>query len=194
MAVDAFNIVMGPATLYYGAFGATEPADSAVATAPSSAVWTDFGGTADGTDIGLEVDLTYTDLMVDQLVDAVGSRLTKRLMQVTASLEEATLQNMLAAQNQLGTLGSGSGYATFDPITAQSSTQPTYTALIIDGWAPTLNTGASARRRIIVRKCLSATKLSMSFEKSKPSLFATTWTGYYVSNSISPFHVVDQTS
>src|ERR1700735_1422572 len=194
MAVDAFNIVMGPATLYFGAFGATEPADSAVASPPSGAVWTDFGGPSDGTALGLEVERTYTDLMVDQLIDSVGARLTKRLLQVSATLEEATMQNMLAAQNQLGTIGSGSGFATFDPITAQSSTQPTYTSLIIDGWAPTLNTGAAARRGIIVRKCLSATKLAMSFEKAKPSLFTTVWTGYYVSSTVTPYHVVDQTS
>jgi hypothetical protein len=185
---------MGPAIFRYALFGATEPADSAVATAPSSVIWTDFGGTADGTDVSLEVDLTYTDLMVDQLIDAVGARLTKRLMQVSATLEEATLQNMLAAQNQLGTIGSGAGYATYDPATASSATQPTYTALMIDGWAPTLNTGAAARRRIIIRKCLSATKLAMSFEKAKPSLFTTLWTGYYVSDSITPYHVADQTS
>ena len=135
MAITPFNICQGPATLYTGLFGATEPADSAVATAPNSSVWTDVGGIMDGSSVLLEVDLTYTDQGVDQLVDAVGARLTKRTVQITAALEELTLQNMLLAQNQLGTITTASGYSTYDPSTATSATQPSYTALII-GYRP----------------------------------------------------------
>src|ERR1022692_1867127 len=85
MAIQPFNICQGPATMYWSPFGATEPADSAVTTAPNSAVWTDVGGTADGTSILMEVDLTYTDLAMDQLIDQAGARLTKRMVQITAA-------------------------------------------------------------------------------------------------------------
>jgi hypothetical protein len=189
-----FNICQGPATLHTGLFGATEPADSAVASPPSSSVWTDVGGIMDGSSVLLEVDLTYTDQGVDQLVDAVGARLTKRTVQLTAALEELTLQNMLLAQNQLGTITTASGYSTYDPSTATSATQPSYTALIIDGWAPTLSAGTAMRRRIILRKALSSSKLDLEYEKSKPGVFNTTWTGYYVSSTVPMWHVIDQTS
>ena len=194
MAITPFNICQGPATLYTGLFGATEPADSAVGSAPSSSVWTDVGGIMDGSSVLLEVDLTYTDQGVDQLVDAVGARLTKRTVQLTAALEELTLQNMLLAQNQLGTITTASGYSTYDPSTATSATQPSYTALIIDGWAPTLPAGTAMRRRIILRKALSSSKLDLEYEKSKPGVFNCTWTGYYVSATVPMWHVVDQTS
>lgn len=195
MAITPTNICMGPATLYWGAFGSTEPLDSAVTSPPSSAVWTDVGGIADGTSVLLEVGLTYTDIGVDQLVDNVGARLTKRSIQVTAALTETTLANWNLAMNQLTTTTPYSGYSTLDPLTTVSSSQPTYTALIIDGWAPTTGTTeTSCRRRIIVRKCISASKLDQEFEKAKPATFSTTWTAYYVSSSIAPFHICDQTT
>jgi hypothetical protein len=195
IAITPTNICMGPATLYWGAFGSAEPLDSQVTSPPSSSVWTDVGAIADGTSVLLEVGLTYTDIAVEQLVDNVAARLTKRSIQVTASLTETTLANWNLAMNQLTTSTAFTGYSTLDPVTTSSATQPTYTALIIDGWAPTTGTSeTSCRRRIIVRKCLSASKLDQEFEKSKPATFATTWTAYYVSNSIPPFHIVDQTS
>jgi hypothetical protein len=193
MSLVPYNICQGPATLYTGAFGTTEPADSAVASAPGAG-WTDVGIITDGTAVLMEMDLTYGEQGADQLVDAVGARLTKRTIQVTASLAEATLTNLQLALNQLATINVQTGYSTLDPASAASSTQPTYTALLIDGWAPTLSTGAAARRRIIVRKTLTASKLAMEFEKSKAAAFACTWTAYYVSGSIGIFHVTDATA
>jgi hypothetical protein len=193
IAITPFNICQGPATLYWGAFGTTEPLDSAVTSAPGAG-WTDVGGTADDTPVVLEVDMTYTDQAVDQLVDMVGGRLTKRTVQLTASMEEATLNNLTVATNQLTSQSTQATYSTLDPLTTSSASQPTYTAFIIDGWAPTLNTGVAARRRIIVRKCLTSSKIALSYEKSKPVLFATTWTAYYVSASVPLFHIIDQTA
>ena len=115
-------------------------------------------------------------------------------MQVTLSLAETTLTNLQLALNQMATIGVNTGYSTLDPITATSATQPTYTALIIDGWAPTLSTGAAARRRIIVRKTLTASKIALEYEKSKAAVYACTFTAYYISGSIGLFHIVDATS
>lgn len=193
--IEPRNICMGPATVYYGIFGATEPAYTAITTPPNSAIWTDVGGLADGTSVLLEVDLTYTDIGVEQLVDPVGARLTKRVVQFTAALAETTLANAQLAMNQLATITPGSGYQVFDPISATSATQPTYTALLIDGWAPTTGTTeVSCRRRMIVRKCLSSSKADFEYEKAKPAVYNTTWTGYWVSGSVQPYEIIDQDS
>jgi len=195
MSVQPLNVCQGPATVYTGLFGATEPAYTALTSPPSSSVWTDVGGLADGTSVLLEVDLTYTDIGVEQLVDPVGARLTKRVIQFTMALEETTLANMQLAMNQLATISNGSGYSVLDPLTTTSATQPTYTALLIDGWAPTTGTTQTAcRRRMIVRKCLSSSKVDLEYEKTKSAVYNTTWTGYWVSGSIAPFEVIDQTS
>lgn len=198
MAVQPLNLVQGPATLYYGLYGiVAEPptTNAALLTDPVSAGgtgWTDVGATNGG--VTFELEQTYTQLEVDQLVDPVGARLTGRTMQCTATLDEATLSNMYMAMNALAVQVTGSGYQTLTPSTTTSATQPTYYALIIDGWAPTLLTGIAARRRIILRKVLSATKLSTKFEKPNRAEFAATWTAYYISPSVPPFVVIDQTS
>jgi len=195
MAITPSNIAMGPATVYWAPSGATEPAYSAIGSPPSSSVWTDVGGTSDGSSILLEVQHSLTDIHVEQLIDPVGARVSKRVIQITASLEEATLANLQLAMNQLLTISPGSGYTVADPLTSITSVQPNYMAILIDGWAPTTGTTeVECRRRIIVRKCLSSSKVDLEYEKTKPTVYNTTWTGYWISSSISPFELVDQTS
>lgn len=196
MTINPQNLVQGPATVYFGAFGATEPADTnaALIAAPGGA-WTDVGGITDNTSVLFEDTLTYGDQGVDQLVMAVGGRLTKREVVVTAALAEATLANMAVALNSLVTIATpASGIQTLDPIVTSSATQPTYTAILIDGWAPTLSTGAAARRRVILRKSLTSTKLSLEYEKAKMAGYNCQWTGYWISPSITPYHIQDQTA
>jgi len=195
MAIQPLNVCMGPASVYWAPFGSTEPAYSAITSAPSSSVWTDVGGTTDGSSILLEVEHTFTDIHCEQLIDPIGARLSKRVIQVTVSLEEATLNNLNLAMNQLTTQTSGSGYTVLDPLSTVGSTQPSYMAIILDGWAPTTGTSeTSCRRRMIIRKCLSSSKVDLEYEKTKPAVFNTTWTGFWVSSSIAPFEIVDQTS
>jgi len=176
---------------------ATEPpvTNAALLTDPNSAGgsgWTDVGATNGG--VTFELEQTYTQLTVDQLVDPVGARLTARVMQCTATIDEVTLANMSMAMNQLATIVTGAGWSQLTPTTTTSATQPTYLGVIMDGWAPTLLTGLAARRRIILRKCLSDTKLSTKFAKPDRAEYAATWTGFYISPSVAPFVVLDQIS
>jgi hypothetical protein len=194
LPVVASNIVMGPAIVYTAPFGTTEPAWSAITTSPASP-WTDVGGTADGTSVLLEVETSVTDIMVEQNIDPVGARVSKRVIQVTVAIEEATQQNLLLAMNQMAVITTGSGYSVLDPLITPTSLQPQYTAIIIDGYAPTTGTLENAcRRRLIVRKCLSTSKVDFEYEKTKPTIFQTTWTGYFISTLVPPFEVIDQTS
>lgn len=195
MAIQPLNVVMGPATVYYSPYGAVEPAYSAISSPPSSSVWTDVGGTVDGTSVLLEVEHSLTELHVEQLIDPIGARVTKRVIQVTVALEEATLTNLNLAMNQLLTISPGSGYSVADPLTSITAVQPNYMAILIDGWAPTTGTTeVECRRRMIVRKCLSSSKADLEFEKTKPTVFNTTWTGFWISSSVAPFEIIDQTS
>lgn len=186
MSVTTTNLIQGPGTLYQGVFGAAEPADSAINTTPAASAWTDMGGTLDGAK--LNMDQTFSELTVDQLVDRVGSRLTKRDVMVSTNLAEATLENLSMAING-GTAASGSGFKSLDPNTATSATQPNYFATILDGFAP-----SSFRRRVILRKVLNTSKVEMAYTKDKQTVIPVEFTGHYVSNSITSFHIVDQTS
>jgi hypothetical protein len=196
IAINAGNLVVGPARLYVAPFGSTEPADSAVTpngpSNPPGAPWTDVGGTDGG--VTFEVDNTYTDLQVDQLTMMVGARLTEMKITVTAKLSEMTLGNLNLALNSISTIGSGTGYSTLDIPVGSTSTQPAYAALMIDGWAPTLASSNPALRRVIVRKVLSEVKASLVYDKKTQQGLACTFTAYYVSSTIAPVHLVDQTA
>lgn len=196
LSVNASNLVLGPARLYVAAFGATEPADTTVTpdgvTTPPASPWVDVGGTDGGATF--EVDTTYTDLSVDQIIMNVGSRLTDLKMTVTTKMSEMTLANLTTALNSITTSASGSGWASEDVVVTSAASQPTYAALIIDGWAPSLSTGASALRRVIVRKVLSQAKVTLAYDKKTQQSYDCTFNAYFVSNSVNPCHVVDQTA
>jgi hypothetical protein len=191
VAVTSANLVAGPATVYTGAFGATEPASTAVNTVPSSAAWTDIGGTDGG--VKINFDLDYFALEVDQIVDRVGSRLQKREITVETNLAEATLTNLRMALNG-GTISSSAAWSAFDPLNDNSATQPNYTALIIDGFAPlgTAGASASARRRFIIRKVLNTDAVGTEYKKDGQTFIPVKMTAHYVSGTTSPFVVHDQ--
>jgi hypothetical protein len=196
LSVNAANLVLGPARLYVAAFGTTEPLDSTVTpngtTTPPASPWADVGGTDGG--VAFAVANTYTDLAVDQLIMAVGSRLTDMKMTVTTKMSEMTFGNLNTALNNIATTGSGSGYTTLDIPVGSAATQPTYAALCLDAWAPMLNTGAPALGRIIVRKVLSDVKVNQMYDRKTQASLDVTFNAFFVSNSIAPVHLVYQTA
>jgi hypothetical protein len=186
MSVTATNLILGPGTLYSGAFGATEPTDAAVNTTPQASAWTDMGGTDGGAK--LTIDQKFTELTVDQVVDSLGRRLTQREIMVDTNLAEPTLANLSLAMNGC-TAATGSGWSSLDPLNVTSATQPGYIAVILDGYAP-----AGFRRRVIIRKALNTSSIQSAYAKDKETYIPVTFNGHYVSSSITPFHIVDQTS
>ncbi|WP_326779726.1 hypothetical protein OG481_02190 [Streptomyces longwoodensis] len=186
MSVTTTNLIQGPATLYKGNFGAVEPLDTAVNTVPAASSWTDLGGTQDG--VKLSVDQNYSELEVDQITLRVGSRLTKQDFTIETSLAEATLENLSISLNG-GTAASGAGWKSYDPDVSSSATQPSYFAIIMDGYAPNQFT-----RRVIGRRMLNTESSELAYTKDKQTLIPVKFAGHYVSASIRPFHIVDQTS
>src|SRR4051794_13000795 len=108
ISVTATNLTAGPGVLYTAAFGAAEPANTAVNTGPDTGVWTDVGGTQDGVSLTIKQD--FFELECDQIVDRVASRLSKREMMVKANMAEPTLENLALAANGGGTVTTGTGY------------------------------------------------------------------------------------
>lgn len=183
--ITASSFVLGPATLYVGDFGATEPADAAVNTSPATSAWTDVGATMDG--IKVTIKETYVNLDCDQAVDPVGGRKTSRLITVETAMAETTLTNLQFALND-GTSASGSGWSSFTPDITDSGDTPTYRALVLDGAAP----GTDKRRRLIVRKILNTDGIEYAYSKDKQTVFSVKWTAYYVNNTTPPIKFVDE--
>jgi hypothetical protein len=191
--VNANNRIMGPISLWTGAFGVTEPAVSnAALIADPGAGWTFAGGSDGG--ISWEIDQTITPLTMDQVIDPVGGRITARSGMVSFNAAEATLALLAIALNNIGTTTVGTGITTFDPGQPNAATPLSYTAVLLDGWAPLLSTGAAARRRVIFRKMLNDPKMVSAGDPTKPIVWALSTRMYYVSGSISPYIVMDQTA
>lgn len=179
MPVTSTNLIQGPATLYTGLFGATEPAT--VATTPATG-WTDVGGTKDGVELGINDE--YAVLDVDQIIYEVARRRTKRVVTVKTQLAEATLANLaLAIANTApvaNVLNADDGLTAFAPA---------YGAVLLDGIAP-----GGFRRRVIVRKTLPTDSVGVAYKKDGQTLVPVTWTAHWVSASITPFKIEDATS
>lgn len=184
MGVTVSNLIMGPGTMYKGVFGAVEPLDTAVSAAPSSAVWTDLGGTQDG--VTVTVDQQYTELEVDQIVEVPERRLTRREFMLETNLAEPTLDNLGMALNTSAPT-TGTGYKALEPAGDTSATQPTYISLIFDGFAP-----SSFRRRVIGRRMLNIEGVGFSYKKDGQTVFPVKWNGHYVSSLIKSFKITDQ--
>lgn len=188
--VTVINLVQGPADLYVGAFGAAEPTDALVNTAPATSSWTGIGGTMGG--VNITVNQTFSALTVDQLVDTPATRLTARDFQVKTTMAEPTLINLGIAFNDV-TATSAAGWSAIEPQATVSAVTPTYRALIVDGQAPGSATDAF-NRRIIVRKAVSMDNVTYDYAKETQAGVPVTFRGHYVSTAILPWHIVDQTS
>ena len=189
--IIASELVLGPCDLYVGPYGAAEPPDSAITPTPMPPgfPWLDVGGTDGG--VTFSVELTLTALVADQVTMDLGARVTETKMSVAGKLAQMTLDNFQVALNQIGSITQGAGYRTLDIGAGITTTQPNYSALIIDGWAPEQPIGAM-RRRIIVRKVLSQPKASLVYDKKSQQSYDCTWATYFISGSVDAVHIVDQ--
>lgn len=186
MPVTTSNLAMGPATLYVGMFNASEPADTAVSSAPASASWVDVGGTLGG--VTLTISQEYKSMEVDQITMPVGARRTSLGVQLKTKIGEVTKENLVIAVNgATGDISSGSGYSKYTPSLDDSSAEPNYRAFILDGLGPN-----GKRRRVIVRKVLATDALELESSKDGQQGFPLTLTAYYVSAAIAPYVVIDQ--
>lgn len=143
---NAKNIITGAATVYVGkngvenrsinvtSSGATAQDPGNVATS-ASADWYHLGYTMEG--VTLNIEPTFNDVMVDQLLDTARLFKTQQRVTVATSLTEATLENLYVA------IG-GAGGATGDFQTASAGASYNQIASA-DGSTNTLDVqGASA--------------------------------------------------
>lgn len=184
--VTSTNLTMGPGDMYSGPVGAVEPLDAAINSAPAASAWTGLGGTDGG--IKLTIAQAYDELVVDQIVDIVGRRKTKREFTIDTTLAEPTLENLVLSINETPAV-TGGNFKSMDVQNDNSASQPIYTALIMDGWAP-----GSFRRRVFLRRGLSTANVVFEYGKKAQTGYVVSFSAHYVSSTIKPFRVVDQTS
>lgn len=185
MAVTTSNLIQGPADVWVGEFGDTEPLDTAVDSAPGG-TWVDGGGTNGG--VTVNVTAEWAELEVDQIIETAERRRTKIEVVLSTSLAEVTLENLTRALNQdITTIDTGVGFEAIDVVPDDPFT-PFYAAVIIDGRAP-----AGQRRRVIGRKLLNTADVEQAYSKGDQTLLPVELTAHYVSASVKSVHIVDGT-
>ncbi len=185
---SATNIIAGPAELFRADFGATEPLDTAVATA-IAAPFESLGGTDDG--VTLNASHEWFNKRMDQIIDAPGAVKTGRTITVATNLVEGTLENYLLALAQsadtIETGGTGAtAFRAVDLESGASGGDPEYSAIILRGRAP-----GGKPRSFICRKVLQTEDVESAYKKDDQWLIPVTFTLYWVSESVAPMRIVD---
>jgi hypothetical protein len=173
--------------MYIGLFGATEPLDSALNSAPATG-WTDVGATNGG--ISVTANLTIDQLTIDQTLDIPGDVITGRTVTIATTMSEATLVNYARTWNidetSAITTGTSPVGGMFEPASDVTSFKPVYHAIILDGIAP-----GGFKRRVIARRVIQTGSPALNYAKSDQTGLAVAWRTTYVSPSIKPFRVID---
>jgi hypothetical protein len=184
---DVNQLTIGAGPIYRGVYGATEPADTAVNTTPVASTWAEQGYTMGGIVFG--ITQTYYEFDVDQVLDIVARRLTRREVTLSTTLAEPTIANIKIAING-GVSATGSGFASLEPD-ADTDLVPDESAFIFDGRAPG---GANRTRRVIVRKAMMKDPVNMNFSKTEAQGIPVVFVGQGVGGGIKPFKVIDATA
>lgn len=125
MGITATNLFAGPADIFVGPFGATEPPGAI--TVPTSP-FRDIGAT--GGESTLNLSQTYVDLVAEQTAMAVGAELSEQMVSIATSVAEHTMQNLRmmmnianpGGTNEVETISLGAATAGSVAITFQGQT------------------------------------------------------------------------
>lgn len=169
------NVLQGPAQIFTGAFGATEPATSAGII--DSTAWKFVGATDGGAT--LTVAQTYSNMTVDQVALPVGTRLTGQSVELATTLAEATLTSLKRALNDTTVVGTS-----FSLNSQIANADPTYSAILLKGLAP-----GGGSRLVIIRRALSTANVALAWKKDGKTVIPVTFSGFYVSQSIAAFKI-----
>ena len=193
MALNAQNLLQGPARVFIGDVGAVEPAAASINVAPAASAWTEMGLTTGG--VTTNIAMEYAALEADQILDVAGSVPTSRTITVTTNLGEATLDNIVYALNgDLDDIAVVSTNEVWEPEFDELAFIPRYRAVLLWGLAPSGDGTSRKRRMIIIRKVLSTEGIEIAQSKTDQTVYAVTFTGHYVDEDTAPIRILNQPS
>lgn len=191
--VTRTNVLSGPGQIWYDTFAAAvEPADADVGS-PLTGTWVDAGATDGG--LTITVNQSFFSMMVDQVPDSLGERLTDRSVTVATNFAEGTLEAMAVALNNDPAVAVTEDptvppvFKSFEAEAGQDAMRPTELAIVVDGWAPG---DAQLRRRVILRRVNSIENVGSAFTKDGLFLIPVTFKALYVDSTTPPWKVVDE--
>lgn len=191
--VTQTNVLAGPGQIWYDlADAAVFPADTDVGT-PLTGTWVDAGATDGG--LTITVNQSFFSMMVDQVPDSLGERLTDRSVVAATNLAEGTLENLAIALNHDPATavttdpGTVPVWKKFELEAGQDAMRPVELAIVVDGWAPG---DAQLRRRVILRRVNSIENVGSAWQKDGLYLIPASFKALYVDSTTSPVDWVDE--
>jgi len=173
--VTPSNVLQGPAEIYTGDFGATEPATAGADIDGSE--WTFVGATDGGAT--LTVSQTYSNMVIDQVALPVGTRLTGQTVELATTLAEATLASLKRSMNDASAAGT-----TFELDSEIANADPAYSAILLKGLAP-----GGTPRLVIIRRALSTANVALAWKKDGLTVIPVTFSGFYVSKTVAAIKI-----
>lgn len=191
--VTRTNVLAGPGQLWYDTFAqAVEPADTDIGS-PLGDTWVDAGATDGG--MTVTVNQNFFSMMVDQVPDSLGERLTDRSITVATNIAEGTLEALAIALNHDPATAITEDTATtpawkkLDLEAGQDAMRPVELAIVVDGWAPG---DAQLMRRVVLRRVNSVENVGSAWQKDGLYLIPVTFKALYVDSVTSPVSWTDE--
>lgn len=182
MTYQVRNVIVGAAALYISASDSsvyTSPPNLPAFSAGSAATttldadttnWRHVGYTTDGLEVTYAPD--YTDVEVDQLLDA--AKIFKQSMRVTigTTLSEVNLENLVVAWGQATSAFASTGSdATLGIASGALGDSPIERALIAVGPAPKTAQGTKRERVYYARRVLSVESSAHALRRNEATVF-----------------------
>lgn len=182
MTYQVRNVIVGAAALYISASDSsvyTSPPNLPAFVAATAATttldadttnWRHVGYTTDGLEVTYAPD--YTDVEVDQLLDA--AKIFKQSMRVTigTTLSEVNLENLVVAWGQATSAFSSTGSdATLGIASGALGDSPIERALIAVGPAPKTAQGQKRERVYYARRVLSVESSAHALRRNEATVF-----------------------
>jgi len=192
------NIIVGAASVFIGPSGLDKPAvtgtnsyrsvfvnadgtttgkaDGSTATADGTLItnWRDVGYTQDGLEVS--TDPSYTDVEVDQLLDAAKIFKDGMGLSISTSFAEATLDNLLVAWGQGGTVSSSATEKAIEIDGGALGEAPLERGLIAIGNGPEKSdSNAYTERTYHAYRVLSVEGSSHSLARSEATIIPVTF-------------------
>lgn len=173
MALNSNNIVVGAARIFLGPTGTTRPAAVAgqryrTTLLGTGGTWTEIGFTTDGFQVA--TDPTFTDIEVDQSLDSAKVIKTGMSVNVSTTMVEATLDNLLMAWGQAASTLSSTGTDRSLTIEAgQLGDAPLERGLIAVSNAPGTTPGTYGERVYHLYRVLSVEASTHTLSRTDPT-------------------------
>lgn len=178
------NIIVGAASVFIGPSwdgSGTNPAPAVPSSTTSyrttiagAGTWRDVGYTQDGLEIS--TDPSYTDVEVDQLLDAAKIFKDSMGLSVSTSFAEATLENLLVAWGQAGSIASTATSQVVDLEGGALGEAPNERGLVAVGNGPELpGTNRYSERIYHLFRVLSVESVAFSLARAEATVIPVTF-------------------